>query len=98
MTTQENCCALAKEQACRRCRCQYSKQKELNHLILFGSSYLSFHAYLYLDIYCRLCGSSATGIGFHKATVDISLKFDIEVYHLLLGFKPIIKDVQYFLF
>ena len=50
---------------------------------------LSFRSYLFLDISSRLCGSSSTGIGFHKATVDISLQFDIEV---LLGFINLLSE------
>lgn len=36
-----------------------------------------------VGICCRLCGSSATGIGFHEAGVDINVQFDIEVSYFL---------------
>ena len=46
------------------------------------------------DICCRLCGSSATGIGFHEAGVDINIQFDIEVTYLVSTFKSHVKETQ----
>ena len=46
------------------------------------------------DISCRLCGSSATAIGFHKAGVDINIQFDIEVNYLISTFERHVKEAQ----